>query len=178
MIQDSCEGLAVSLYPCGGFSSITFAYEAAWLMESECGLWIGGEHIPREYTQIKRAVVIYIGDYDPAGVLIDVSLEAELRRHLPDGFDLEFSRLAITPGQIITYDLPAKPRKDSDRRALHVEETVEAEAMPAGILRDLLRAVIEAHLPEGALEVAKTAEESEREHLQRWAELMQNGAAR
>ena len=177
VIQDSCEELAVSLYPCGGFSSITFAYEAAWLMESECGLWIGGEHIPREYTQIKRAVVIYIGDYDPAGVLIDVSLEAELRRHLPDGFDLEFSRLAITPGQIITYDLPAKPRKDSDRRALHVEETVEAEAMPAGILRDLLRAVIEAHLPKGALEVAKTAEESEREHLQRWAELMQNGAA-
>ena len=44
--------------------------------------------------------------------------------------------------------------------------------MPAGILRDLLRDKIESFLPAGALEVAKVAEESERAHLRRWADLM------
>ena len=154
-------------------------------MAAECGdfwwPWQDGEEPENpgrgEYRQTKRAVVFYIGDYDPAGVLIDRSLETELRRHLPEDFELSFNRLAITPWDIHAYDLPTKPRKESDRRALHVESTVEAEAMPAGILRELLRAEIEALLPPDALEVAKVAEKSEREHLRRWAELMQNGVA-
>ena len=59
VIQDTREELAVSLYPCGGFSSITFAYEAA-------------EFIRDTLTGTgKPAHVIYIGDYDPSGVLID-----------------------------------------------------------------------------------------------------------
>lgn len=68
-IVDLCEELAVSLYPAGGFSSITFAYEAA-------------DFIRSEIDSGKSANVIYIGDYDPAGVLIDRSIETELRRHL------------------------------------------------------------------------------------------------
>jgi hypothetical protein len=185
VIQDTCEELAVSLYPCGGFTSITFAYDAAQLMRVECGFWFEERLnfadldkcrvIPH---QLKRAVVLYIGDYDPAGVLIDRSLKAELLNHLPQDFDLEFIRLAITPEQIAEHDLPTKPRKESDRRALHVERTVEAEAMPAATLRQLLRAEIEALLPRTALAVVKAAEESERAHLRRWAELMANGSAR
>jgi hypothetical protein len=129
------------------------------------------------YKQTKSALIIYIGDYDPAGVLIDQALETELRQHLPSNIDLEFFRLAITPSQITAHDLPTKPRKETDRRALHVTETVEAEAMPAGMLRELLRVAVEANLPPNALEVAKAAEESEREQLHRWADLMANEAA-
>jgi hypothetical protein len=189
VIHHECQELAVSLYPCGGFSSITFAYEAAQLMRAECGAcdeytwpWIDGEEpegadsIYVGLRQRKKAVVLYIGDYDPAGVLIDQSLESELRRHLPDGFQLEFNRLAITPWDIQAYDLPTKPRKETDRRAAHVEHTVEAEAMPASILRGLLRGTIETLLPRDALAVAKAAEESEREQLRRWADLIAQGA--
>lgn len=67
-------------------------------------------------------------------------------------------------------------RKAGDQRALHVRETVEAEAMPASILRGLLRARIEALLPEHALEVAKVAEASERAHIRRWASFMERRA--
>jgi hypothetical protein len=164
VIVGLCEELAVSLYPAGGFSSITFAYEAAdfirWDVEDS----------------VKTANVIYIGDYDPAGVLIDQSLEKELREHLGD-IDLEFHRLAITEEQIAEFDLPTKPRKETDRRAQHVLATVEAEAMPAHILRQMLRDRIESFLPPGALNVAKAAEASERAQLRRWAELMANGGA-
>ena len=160
IIEDDCEELAVSLYPAGGFTSITLAYQAAEYINAKTG---DGE-IP--------AHVIYIGDHDPAGVLIDKSLEAELREHLDLEVDFTFHRIAITPEQITEYDLPTKPRKSGDRRALHITETVEAEAMPANILRAMLREKIEEFMPAGALEVAKVAEESEREHLARWASIM------
>jgi hypothetical protein len=80
---------------------------------------------------------------------------------------MQFARLGITREQIVQYDLPTKPRKDTDRQSLHIAETVEAEAMPASILHSLLRSVIEALLPAGALNTA--AEESERSLLRRWA---------
>ncbi len=47
-------------------------------------------------------------------------------------------------------------------------------AMPANILRAMLREKIEEFMPAGALKVAKVAEESEREHLERWASIMSN----
>lgn len=161
VIQDTCRELAVSLYPCGGFSSITLAYEAA-------------QEIKRQTDDGKTCIIYYIGDYDPAGVLIDQSLEKELREHL-DGAPMCFWRLGITEEQITAYDLPTKPRKDTDRRAQHIKETVEAEAMPAHILRDLLREEIEMWLPSDALAVTKIAEQSERAHIRRMAELMKAG---
>jgi hypothetical protein len=160
VIQSTCEDLAVSLYPCGGFSSITLPYEAA-------------QDIHIETDQGRRSAhILYLGDYDPAGVLIDVSLEVELRRHLDakmtmrtGPFPLKFHRLAITEEQIKEHDLPRKPRKAGDKRSAHILDTVEVEAMPAHILRDLLRSEIEKYLPEQALHVARVAEESERDFL-------------
>jgi hypothetical protein len=153
VMQDHCEDLAVSLYPSGGFTSITLAYEAAQEINQRTDY--GG--IPAE--------IIYIGDYDPAGVLIDQALERELREHLDSDVELHLHRLAITPEQITAYDLPTKPRKASDRRVQDIKKTVEAEAMPAGVLRRLLRKEIERFLPSRALQVVKAAEESERTSL-------------
>ena len=62
-------------------------------------------------------------------------------------------------------DLPSKPRKETDQRSRHIRETVEAEAMPASILRDLLRTNIESLLPERALAIAKVEEQSAREYF-------------
>jgi hypothetical protein len=155
VVEDLCGELAVSLYPCGGFASISVAHGAADYMNAVA------------LEQGRRPLVLYIGDYDPAGVLIDRSLDQELRRHLK--VDLEFRRIAITQQQIDELDLPTKPRKVGERRAVHIAETVEAEAMPVHILRDLLRREIERHLPERALEIAKVVEEEERSGLLRMA---------
>lgn len=147
VIEVDCRELAVSLYPCGGFSSITLAYEAA-------------QHL-NEVVGWRDLQIIYIGDFDPAGVLIDKALENELCEHLDEDIPLRFHRIAITEEQIAEHDLSTKPRKPGDRRALHVRETVEAEAMPAAQLRAILRQAVENFLPEHALAVAKAAEESE-----------------
>ena len=156
LLQD-CSEVAVDLYPCGGFSSMTFAHDAAMLHNSL------GDTRPLQ--------IFYIGDYDPAGVLIDVSLEKELRQHLRSDIELIFDRIAINPQQIKQHDLPTKPRKNSEKRVQHIEYTVEAEAMPANIMRDILRDNVESLLPTGALQVAKIAEVSERRHLINMAEM-------
>lgn len=155
-----CQELAVSLYPAGGFSSITLPFEAATDINAA--------------SDGKPVCIFFIGDYDKAGVLIDVAIERELRTHLNDDIDLTFRRLAITEEQIQRLDLPTKTNKAGDRRSQQVKFSVEAESMAAGILRTLLRDHIEALLPARALEVARVAERSERQHLMQMASLLPN----
>ena len=162
VLIDLCRKYAVDLYPCGGFSSITFVHEAA--QELNYRLPDGGD-----------VAIYYVGDLDPAGVLIPQNAEAELRLHLAPGINLSFIRLAITDEQVTDYDLPTKPRKVSDRRALHIKTAVEAEAMPAHILRSLVQSAIEAHLPPRALELSRLQEESARLFLQRIAAAKRKG---
>lgn len=69
--------------------------------------------------------------------------------------------------QIKEMDLPTNPRKATDRRALHLKRTVEAEAMPVDILRALLREEIEAMLSDRALAISKIEEQSAREYFER-----------
>jgi hypothetical protein len=153
-----CNRYAVNLYPCGGFSSVSFVYSAAEDLNSgDLG---------------KPVVILFIGDYDPAGVLIDVALQRELRSHLDPSIELIFRRIGINREMVTQYDLPTKPRKPGDKRSLHVPFTVEAEALPATTLRSLLEAEILALLPSRALEVARVAEESEKSHLKLMAELL------
>ena len=159
IIQGTCEELAVSLYPTGGFSSITLIYEAAEYLNN--------------VAYDRNVEIVYIGDYDPAGVLIDKQVERELRDHLDPHIPLQFTRLGITLQQIERYDLPTKPRKAGDKRSLHISETVEAEAMPAVIMKENVREHVEQFLPVGALEAAKVAERSEREFIQNWAQELQ-----
>lgn len=155
VLQTDCEELGVSLYPAGGFASLSLAYQAA-------------EGIRR--AAVGRPVrIVYVGDWDPAGVLIDQAVLDELRGHLPDLEVLEV-RVAITEEQAAR--LPSKPRKAGDRRRRDIRETVEAEAMPAGELRALLRETVEGFLPPGVLESARAAEESERDGLQALAALV------
>lgn len=158
VVQADCNELAVDLYPCGGFSSVSFVHAAAEQHNAS--------------ADDRSLQIVYIGDFDPAGVLIDQALERELRLHLRAEIPMHFERIAINAEQIAEYDLPEKPRKDSDRRSLQVKRTVEAEAMPAHILRSLLRDAVEALLPLDALHVAKVAEASEREHLERMAQML------
>lgn len=158
VLLNDCKELAVDLYPCGGFSSLSFVHEAA------------EQH--NNSGDIRPLQVFYIGDYDPAGVLIDKSLEKELRLHLNDDIEMVFERIGINLEQIEEYDLPTKPRKELDTRSQQVAFTVEAEAMPAKIMRGILRDKVEALLPGSALAVARFAEQSEREHLSRLAALI------
>jgi hypothetical protein len=96
-------------------------------------------------------------------------IEAKLRRYAP-GAEIHFERPAVTREQVERWNLPTRPTKMTDTRAKKFTGTsVELDAIPASKLRELVRECIERHIDREQLAILRTAEESERELLERWA---------
>ena len=147
VVQGVCRDLAVSFYPTGGFSSISLLYGAVYSWSTLAG----GRDVS----------VIYVGDHDQSGLLIDESLEREMRLHMNRkgvNCDLAFRRIAVTTEQITDWSLPTKPRKKTDRRRMDITDTVGAEAITATQMRTTVRSAISGFLPPGELERAKQIE--------------------
>jgi Protein of unknown function C-terminus (DUF2399) len=132
-----------------GYPSLTFLHSAAEQI-ADAG---------------KPAFLYYFGDYDPSGVDIARKVEVDLRTLAPTA-DLSFERIAVTPAQISAWGLPTRPTKRTDARAKHFEgESVEVDAIPPDQLRALTTAAIVQHVDDHAVDLLRTAEQSERELL-------------
>lgn len=128
-----------------GYSSITFARNAveAWNADG------------------RDVVVYYIGDHDPNGLLI----ESKLRSYIADWADVKVSwqRIGVTWMQVEMFDLPGtKPKREYG-----FPLAVEAEALPPGILRDLLNGSIANHVDDDLLASHELIEREERDLLRR-----------
>jgi hypothetical protein len=132
-----------------GFSSKTFLYEAAKAIE-EVG---------------KPAHLYYFGDRDPSGVYIDRNIEAKLRQYAPEA-DIHFRRVAVTEDQIETLNLPTRPTKKSDLRCKSFKgDSVEVDAIPADVLREMVELVIAQHIDADAWSRSLAVEQAERDTL-------------
>ncbi len=156
----------LDLYVTRGFASVTYLQEAA-------------EDIALE----ERPVYVYLfTDYDPAGMNIADKVEQELWERAGDDADVHVERVAVTPEQIRHYNLPTRPTKQSRRKSLthyeaaHGAVSVELDAMPPEVLRDLIRGHLEAHMDPGQLRAMKLAEVQERRGLEEIQNLL--GGAR
>jgi hypothetical protein len=79
-----------------------------------------------------------------------------------------FKRLAVTQTQIYQLDLPARPTKRSDTRAAGFRGgSVEVDAIPPTILRQIVEDAITSHIDPEALRLTEVAEQSERDILTR-----------
>lgn len=125
-----------------GYSSITFANNAveAWRADG------------------RPVTVYYIGDHDPAGLAIETKL---LDYFNGWGIDVTWERIGVTWDQVEMYDLPGTTPKKPYGFPL----AVEAEALPPGILRDLLDAAIRKHVDPDELELHEIIEHEERSVL-------------
>jgi len=144
----------VPLMVAKGYSSITFLHTAAKAIEAKG----------------KPAYIYHFGDLDPSGVDAARDIEAKLRRYAPYS-EIHFERPAVTRQQVEEWNLPTRPTKQSDPRAKKFgsNTSVELDAIPARRLRELVRGVIERHVDQQQLALLRTAEQSERELLSRWA---------
>ena len=71
--------------------------------------------------------------------------------------------MAVTPDQITYYQLSTRPTKVKDTRAKGFGDvSVELDALLPDVLRELVRDVIEQHLPEGYMDRMRFVEEEER----------------
>lgn len=149
----------VPLMVCRGYSSESFAFEAAQSMN-------------KRLTQGDDVFVYYLGDLDPSGWHMGVELESKLR-----GFacaPITFYRLGVNHRQIAELELPTRETKRTDSRVRLFEAefgvgapSCELDAMPPDVLRELVRDAIEAHLPDGWLDQIENEEDIARQTLAR-----------
>ena len=148
VVSPISEEFDVPLYVSRGYSSMTALYNAA--------------------EQIKRvgkpAFIYHFGDFDPSGVDAAYKIRDELIKH---GAEITFKRAAIIPEQIEKYRLPSRPTKKNDPRARKWGDQVrvELDALPAPILRDLVRQAIEQHIDPVEWERMRMIEQAERRAL-------------
>ena len=151
--------LGISLYPSGGMSSDTFVYGAA---------------VDAITTERERMAVVYVGDYDPAGLQIADTLETKLIEHLGYAAEyynagaptLTFERVAITEEQIEDHGLPTKPVKATQsRKRYDIDQTVEAEAMPPAMLREIVAGAFEPMVDQRQMMLLREVEAAERNDL-------------
>jgi hypothetical protein len=124
----------------------------------------------------KQTHLYQFGDWDPTGCLIPKVIEDRLARLCfmsDEFFDYEppiIKRIALTKEQIERYGLPTRPTKRvGNPHAKNFEgDSVELDALPAHLLRRLVRQCIERHINSEQLSALRAAEESERELLIRW----------
>jgi hypothetical protein len=147
--------------------------------------------IRRAWQDGKKSYIYQFGDYDATGLVTARSAEKRLvqictKLGCPPPI---FERIALTPAQIKKYDLPTRPSKtfeEGNRHAKSVDfkgigkkgESVELDALPAAILKQLVTDVIERHIDPDTLAILREAEESERQLLKSWASRIEKRAVR
>ena len=129
----------------------------------------------------KSTYIYQFGDWDPSGVLIPKSIKARLEQMCEElGCEPPFvERVALTKEHITEFNLPTRPTKrDGNRHANSFEgESVELDALPPRILREMVREVIERHISPRMLTGIRAAEKSERELLTAWSRHPPGGAS-
>ena len=79
-----------------------------------------------------------------------ISLDEDVQALIEDlGGEVTFTRLAVTPAQIVQIGLPTAPPKDTDRRAFS-GATCQAEAIAPDVLARIVRDAIDARLDRDA----------------------------
>ena len=143
-----------------GYPSVSYLYEAAQTILAED----------------KPTYLYYFGDWDPSGVDIPRNVETRIREFAPES-EIYFERVAVNEDQIEELQLPTRPTKKGDSRSAKFEgESVEVDAIPPKILRQMASECITQHIDEGALEVMRIAEKSEREWLNMIVQMAPKGA--
>lgn len=111
----------------------------------------------------RRTRVLHLGDYDASGEHMFSSLAEDVIAFAEAaGVEVEFERVAVTSGQIATYNLPTAPPKATDRRSFSGTATTQAEALPPDILATIVRQAIETHRDPEVHRRALAREEAER----------------
>ena len=149
---------ALRAFPCRGFASLSSTFAAAATFKNAI------EHG-------RRPVILYLGDHDPSGAAIDVSIETHLGYHGIDGM-VDFKRVAILHHHIVDFKLPTHPVKKTDSRSKGWEGgCVEIDTLSSKQIRDLLNKEVEYLVDGEEWERTKAIEEAEAQTLAEIADL-------
>lgn len=111
VFQTTCSSNGVALGACKGYPSLTFLHDLylRFSAAKESG---------------KTPIILYFGDYDPSGEDIPRSIQENLTKF---GVDVEVRRIALMEEQVIEWNLPPAPTKQTDTRAAKWEGLGQVE---------------------------------------------------
>ena len=111
------------------------------------------EFLKRAKQKGRPVRILYIADFDPAGIGMPISVARKIEFFLTSdcqGLDIRLQPIVLTANQIAHYNLPRVPVKDSDKRkasfeSAHGRGQVELDALEALYPGELKR-VLETHI--------------------------------
>lgn len=121
-VYDAVKEYHIPVLSSGGFDSVTTKHSLA-----------------KELADVNDPIILHLGDYDPSGVHMYGSLNADLNAFL-EAFDgsVDLYRIAVTPEQGEEWNLPTAPVKESDNRSFDGNATIQCEAIRPEKLKELV----------------------------------------
>jgi hypothetical protein len=143
-----CREWNIGLGACKGYPSLTFLHEAYLRFK-----WA--------VMRNKMPVIIYFGDYDPSGEDIPRSIQENMGKF---GIEIEIKRIALMEHQVIEWNLPPAPAKETDTRTAKWSGLgqVELDAVRPERLMQLCESAIREVFDEDLYSELMDTEESER----------------
>ena len=159
VLWDVTSDYDVPLMVSRGMPSLTFLYASACALHQAAKAG-------------KQAYIYQFGDHDPSGVLIPQTIERRLDE-LCGRLDCQppfVTRIALTEEIITDFNLPTRPtkRRGNTHANSFEGDSVELDALPAGVLREIVARMIEQHVSPTQTAAVRVAEDSERELLRAW----------
>jgi len=153
VFENTCRRWDVALNPCKGYPSLTFLYNAKKRYD---------EAIERG----KRPVILYFGDYDCSGEDIPRSIQDTLARM---GTDVEVIRVALMEHQVVAWNLPPAPTKETDTRSGKWGGLgqVELDAVEPNKIKELCNDAIESMFNDDLYEELKEQESEEKDKFKK-----------
>jgi hypothetical protein len=153
VLADITESWCVPFTSTRGYPSLSLLSRAA----AEIAMWAEHRHVR----------VLYLGDHDPSGD--DIARTVQNNLIAMSQCPIDFVRLAVTAEQIGQYDLPTRPTKRTDTRSRswNGDESVEVDALPPEVLRELVEHEITMSIDGHQYDVEMAVEQDERDWLQR-----------
>lgn len=148
-----CRNWNIVVGACKGYPSLTFLYELS-------------ERMREAQSNGKQPIILYFGDYDPSGEDIPRSIGENLEKF--GVYGVEIRRIALMEQQVIAWNLPPAPAKETDSRTANWDGLgqVELDAVKPekliSLLDDAINEIFDKDLHFQLLET----EEAEREQFQ------------
>jgi hypothetical protein len=166
VVIDATNAWDVALMVSRGQSSATFLHSAA---QAAIDAW----------EQDVATIIYTLYDHDAGGERSHKAIATQLPEFAP-GVPITVHRLAVTPAQIIAWNLPTRPpkAKDPQAKAWGDKPNVELDAIPPNTLVDLVEEAIVSHVDAYEWEVEQAVEAEERKGLLALADAYRNGTDR
>ena len=133
VVGQACRPLDIPFFSCRGYTS-----------QSE--MWSAAQRFIGQADREQR-IIIHLGDHDPSG--IDMTRDIQDRLDLFGG-NVYVKMVALTMGQIATYNPPPNPAKITDSRASkyieeYGDESWELDALEPKVITDLIKNEVTAY---------------------------------